>query len=677
MTLTGQAAVAYAKRGWYVFPCRADKTPHTAHGVLDSTIDTDQIKTWWETWPNANVAIDTGKSGFMVLDLDPGWSQDELERNVGADMHATQLHAKTPRGGEHLFYRLPEGEIVPPSASKLAKHVDVRSHNSYVLVAPSRTRDGVYEWAEGSWEDGLKGIKAAMADEAYVAKAKANFKEKSEDHDNWIIEPDMPENVDLASYWLANDAQIAVEGRGGDALAYATAAHLKSYGISPELALDLMWEHWSPRCKPPWVASDLEHLTSKINNAYRYNTSPPGNVTTAYKAAVHAKMFAPVSRDDLPNGLGVNAGRFRFVDATGLGNARPPEWLIEDFLMADTQALMFGAPGTFKSFVALDIGLTLANGGCWEWKETWRSSIQGKGRVLYALSEGRAQLINRIHGWMSHRQVEAAPDWFHIADPVPHVGEDIAPFLQGALAMSPDGYDLVIIDTVGRSMQGLNENAQEHASKFTAMSDSIRNGLNGATVLGIHHTGHDNQDRTRGSMVFQADADTMVRVDRELKELAVSLTMTKQKDAEEWQASIRLDMAKMELDPDTVTLVPAIPAKASERQTKQDTKGRKRNSPEINSSMDDRVDEILHSIMKSRKSTTFHTATVARMLAVEPDIHYEETALRIKVLQRLRSDATRWAHLHYHPEPNYFKFQEGAPGAKSSGRKGRTVDAKV
>jgi hypothetical protein len=65
------------------------------------------------------------------------------------------------------------------------------------------------------------------------------------------------------------------------------------------------------------------------------------------------------------------------------------------------------------------------------------------------------------------------------------------------------------------------------------------------------------------------------------------------------------------------------------------------------------------------------------MLAVEPDIHYEETTLRIKVLQRLRSDATRWAHLHYHPEPNYFKFQEGAPGAKSSGRKGRTVDAKV
>ena len=62
-------------------------------------------------------------------------------------------------------------------------------------------------------------------------------------------------------------------------MAYATTAHLKSFGISPELAFNLLWEHWNPRCEPPWGPDEVDHLRKKVSNAYEYNTSPPGNLT--------------------------------------------------------------------------------------------------------------------------------------------------------------------------------------------------------------------------------------------------------------------------------------------------------------------------------------------------------------------------------------------------------------
>ena len=64
-------ALAYARHGWPVFPCKpGSKEPATAHGHLDATTDPARIADWWRAVPVRNVAIATGAPGPDVLDID-------------------------------------------------------------------------------------------------------------------------------------------------------------------------------------------------------------------------------------------------------------------------------------------------------------------------------------------------------------------------------------------------------------------------------------------------------------------------------------------------------------------------------------------------------------------------------------------------------------------------------
>src|SRR5262245_55543227 len=67
-----QAAIMLARQGLSVFPCQPrGKTPATARGFLDATVDVDRINDWWGRIPDLNLAIATGAiSGCWVLDID-------------------------------------------------------------------------------------------------------------------------------------------------------------------------------------------------------------------------------------------------------------------------------------------------------------------------------------------------------------------------------------------------------------------------------------------------------------------------------------------------------------------------------------------------------------------------------------------------------------------------------
>ncbi len=144
------AALTYAKRGWLVFPCGADKKPLTQHGVKDATLNEGQIRRWWQANPTANVAIACGQgSGIFVVDCDnPPFGEREFKEfcaQHGFDPNKT-LTAQTPSGGAHHLFRYPEGADLKNGVRGVFEHLDVRSTGGYILAAPSQTIKGSYAW---------------------------------------------------------------------------------------------------------------------------------------------------------------------------------------------------------------------------------------------------------------------------------------------------------------------------------------------------------------------------------------------------------------------------------------------------------------------------------------------------------------------------------------------------
>lgn len=147
------AALAYANRGWPVFPCyepngtgcscgkrdctNAAKHPRTVHGFKDATTDREQIRAWWARWPDANIATPTG-GGRVVVDVDPRNGGDdalaELERRYG-QLPAT-FEVITGGGGRHLWFagNAPKGSP--------ADGIDLQGEGAYVLLPPSRHVSG-------------------------------------------------------------------------------------------------------------------------------------------------------------------------------------------------------------------------------------------------------------------------------------------------------------------------------------------------------------------------------------------------------------------------------------------------------------------------------------------------------------------------------------------------------
>jgi hypothetical protein len=140
------AALYYAAAGYCVFPCQPGaKVPATQHGCRDATRDVARIRQWWTTAPAMNVAIAT--DGVAVIDVDPAglaWPDDEAHR--AAIKAARPAVQRTPRGGYHLFFALPQGRAWRCSAGLLAQGVDVRAAGGYVIVAPSIVKGATYQW---------------------------------------------------------------------------------------------------------------------------------------------------------------------------------------------------------------------------------------------------------------------------------------------------------------------------------------------------------------------------------------------------------------------------------------------------------------------------------------------------------------------------------------------------
>lgn len=281
-------ALALAAKGFWVFPLQANgkKPPKDMHFKELATRDPAAIAAMFGD-KDFNVGIYTGKFGddggaLCVVDVDNKGTKRGDDALIKLELEGFELPdtamAETPTGGSHLFFSV--GVAVRQGANVLGDGLDIRSRGGYVVGAGSTIEGKTYRWLHDS--------PIASAPEWLTARCGVSRRGRSQHEDQPVVQVEQPRAVDRGRRFLISDAPLAVEGAGGDDLAYKVACRLKDFGINRDDALQLMVEFWNDRCSPPW---ELDDLWAKVTNAFSYGQEPQG-------AAAPEADFEPVHAAD-------------------------------------------------------------------------------------------------------------------------------------------------------------------------------------------------------------------------------------------------------------------------------------------------------------------------------------------------------------------------------------------
>lgn len=191
-------------------------------------------------------------------------------------------------------------------------------------------------------------------------------------------------------------------------------------------------------------------------------------------------------------------------------------------------AAVFGASGTGKSFLVLDMIHALVRG------EPWFDYRVPKVRkvILFAL-EGKSGLRQRIEA-IERRKGSMPPDSVSIWDASFSLTSDDA-VAKALRAIEADGgADVIVIDTLNRASASSDENRSADMGKIIAGASELAAACDGLVLL-IHHTGKDESRGLRGHSSLLAALDAAIEVRRGERDVR-SWRIAKAKDAPEGEA---------------------------------------------------------------------------------------------------------------------------------------------
>lgn len=200
------------------------------------------------------------------------------------------------------------------------------------------------------------------------------------------------------------------------------------------------------------------------------------------------------------------------------------DWFIEGFLPKADMGMLFGASGSGKSFLALDMCLAIARGV--EWNGRWVK----QGRVLYVAAEGSKGFKKRGRAYCQHHGVNAKDFPMQIIRRViPNLTDatSVAKLVEDVTALGP--FDLIVLDTFAQVTAGANENSGEDMGDALANCRLIR-APHDSMILLVHHVGKDSSRGARGWSGLKAAADVEMEV--VANENARHVEVTKMKDGE-------------------------------------------------------------------------------------------------------------------------------------------------
>jgi hypothetical protein len=260
-----------------------------------------------------------------------------------------------------------------------------------------------------------------------------------------------------------------------------------------------------------------------MNMHDRFDDLRPTAPLEAYADDMQADRF-PGGPDSKPAKPSV---AFKFV-AVGDLQFHPPEYIVQDLIETESLGLIFGDPGCGKSFIAVDLALSVATGADFHGRATTQ------GPVFFIAGEGHNGLARRFAAWAQENGTK-------LTDVPLFKSERAAQFLDmanaAAVAAAVDNLAsvhgrpaLIVIDTVARNFGAGDENSTQSMGEFITAIDDLKARYPGCTVLLIHHSGHADKQRARGAMALKGALDFEFRAEKDGPRMM--MTNTKTKDAE-------------------------------------------------------------------------------------------------------------------------------------------------
>jgi len=288
-------------------------------------------------------------------------------------------------------------------------------------------------------------------------------------------------------------------------------------------------------------------------------------------AAAEAARASSAERVHDPNEVRSSegwTGKYHVWAADEYAERDASEWIVKGVLPKAELAVLYGASGSGKSFVGVDMCLAIARG------VPWRDCKVNQARVLYIAAEGSGGVAHRLKAYRMHNDVSLSGIPFGVISDAPNlmVEEDASALV--AAIIDAGGADILVLDTWAQVTPGADENSGADMGMALRHAKEIRKET-GAMILLVAHVGKDAAKGIRGWSGLNAAADTSLEVSKPEEGTVRTLRVTKQKDGRddlEWGFTLDSVVIGLDSDGDEITSMVVTPTEAPAPQSK-DEKG--------------------------------------------------------------------------------------------------------